>query len=218
MSQPRCIVSLKSPCITASNIDPQLLSDWNALDANRCTNPNTQSGPLGSPSGGCQDFYKFISNWGTHFISGVTSGVEMNFFSATQSSQSYSQTDMKANFCANYAGVGVTAGVCGGFDSATTSSASKLQITTSKTIVGGNRTIQSKIIGNLALDTADDITAYLLSATNQATSASIGYKFVTLWDRLNSVANNQGAVNVFGNLLSTGFLANPKKLGEPHIT
>ena len=211
-------MATSSSCLPSANLDSDIVSAWSALDPSECTNPNTQSGPSGSTDDGCQPFYSFISNYGTHVITSFSTGARLDVFYATSSSNDYSQSNLTANACASYSsGLSSSISACASYSSEQLESALQLTVQSSTTILGGSGTAKVDLISNSANLNTTLVNAFLQSGVN-STSAAIGYSLTALWDLLVTAlpgdSEASAKADVFSNLLSTGFLVDPDQPGE----
>ena len=84
-----------------ADLDNELIEAWNSLTPN----------PINSAYE-IQKYYHFVQNWGTHLISGLTTGSRLKFFSTSKAANRMSLVQYEAKLCAGYKGINVNTSAC----------------------------------------------------------------------------------------------------------
>jgi hypothetical protein len=107
--------SVSSSCLRSTAFDPDLMADWTALRNNFTFDPTVEGqgipawvgslnacmfswGPYKSlyvPE--CELAYNFVQKWGTHVVTGLTTGSRALYTASAEATTSYSEKDFQAS-------------------------------------------------------------------------------------------------------------------------
>jgi len=142
--------------------------------------PNTVSNPQYRSS--WDAFENFLTKYGSHFVTETSFGAYLEQWTFAKAEQSYSQSDLEARACGDFAGVtqagNLKVSACAGFSQTKISKAQSLETSRSLTVKGGDLAKATALVNSKTLDNIEDF------LTSASTTSPVGHKFRSIGEFL----------------------------------
>ena len=125
-------------------------------------------------------------SFGTHVITGGSTGSRMNLFAKAKSSSSYTEKQFQAKLCIGFETGKASSKMCNGVSQSTIEESKNLEIHITKRIMGGNPDstdpVKGMVMSGTSFPADSDVTAFMAQADNG--TYPIFYTLVSIWDTL----------------------------------